>query len=77
VLCVQVVQANNTGSNWREKKIELFSANKQTICKIAMKIENLNKENLVDKIHKLKVKKLELNVDCHIKTGKNHNLLQV
>jgi hypothetical protein len=34
-------------------------------------------KNLVNKIHKLVVKKLKLNVDCHIKTQRNHNLLQV
>ncbi len=31
----------------------------------------------IDKIHKLIVKELKLNVNCHIKTCKNHNLLQV
>jgi len=78
LLCVQVVQTNNNGSSWREKKRQqLSSANKQMICKIAMKVENLNYKNIVHKIHKLIVKKLKLNVDCHIKTGKNYNLLQV
>jgi hypothetical protein len=38
---------------------------------------NLIKKNLVDKIHKLIVKELKLNINCHIKIGKNHNLVQV
>ncbi len=31
----------------------------------------------MNKIHKLKIKKLKLNLNCHIETSKNHNLLQV
>jgi hypothetical protein len=33
--------------------------------------------NLVEKIDKLIVKKLKLNINDHIKTYKNHNLFQV
>jgi hypothetical protein len=45
--------------------------------KLAKKIENLNLKNLVNKIYKLIVKELKLNVNRQIKTSKNHNLLQV
>jgi hypothetical protein len=43
----------------------------------ALILKNLVKKNLVDKIHKLIVKKLKLNVNCHIKIGRNHNFFQV
>jgi hypothetical protein len=36
-----------------------------------------NKKNkIVNKIHKLIVKEFKLNVNCYIKTSKNHNLPQ-
>jgi hypothetical protein len=35
------------------------------------------KKIIVDKVHKLVVMKLKLDVDCHIQTSRNHNLLQV
>jgi hypothetical protein len=34
-------------------------------------------KNLIDKIHKLIVKELKLNVNHHIKKNRNHDLLQV
>jgi hypothetical protein len=37
----------------------------------------LIKKNLIDKIHKLIVKEIKLNVNRHIKTNRNHNLFQV
>jgi hypothetical protein len=45
----------------------------QNICKLAKKTENFNLKNIINKIHK----KLKFNVNCHIKTCKNHNLLKV
>jgi hypothetical protein len=64
LFCVQVVQINNNKSNWREKKkTQLSNVDKQKICELAKKqkkTKNLNKKNLVDKIHKLIVKELKL-----------------
>jgi len=61
-----------------EKGKQLPNADKQKICKLAKKAKkNLNLKNIVDKIHKLIVKKLKFNVNRHIKISKNHNLLQV
>ncbi len=60
-----------------EKKKQFFSAYKQKTCKLAKKVENPNFKKLVDKIHKLIVKKLKLNVNCHIKIGRNHNHFEV
>ncbi len=61
----------------QKKKKQLSNANKQKICKLAKKTKKFNENNLVDKTHKLIVKEPKLNVDCHIKTCRNHNLLQV
>jgi hypothetical protein len=60
-----------------EKKKQLSSGYKQKTCKLVKKVGNLNFKKKVDKIHKLIVKKFKLNVDCHIKIGRNHNLFQV
>jgi hypothetical protein len=57
----------------KKKKKKLSNADKQKICELAKKAKNLNLKNLVNKIHKLIVREL----NCHIKTDKNHNLLQV
>ncbi len=59
------------------KKKQLFNADKQKKCELAKKTSNLNFKNLVDKMRKLIIKKLKLNVNHHIKRGRNHNLLQV
>jgi hypothetical protein len=37
----------------------------------------LIKKNLIYKIHKLIVKKVKFNINDHIKTYRNHNLLQI
>jgi hypothetical protein len=47
------------------------------ICELVKKAKKINSKNLVGKIHKLIIEKLKLNVNHHIKTCKNHNLLQV
>jgi hypothetical protein len=41
------------------------------------KTKKVNKKNLVNKLHKLIVKKLKFNVNCHIRTCRNHNLFQI
>jgi hypothetical protein len=41
------------------------------------KAKNFNLKNLVDKMHKLIIKELKLNLNYHIKTCRNHNLLQI
>jgi hypothetical protein len=51
LLCVQVVQTNNNEFGW----------------KLVKKVEFFNQKYLIDKIHKLIVKELKLNVNCHIK----------
>jgi hypothetical protein len=60
-----------------KRKKQLFGANERKMCELAKKAKNLNYKNLVDKIHKLIVRELKLNVNHNIKIGKNHNLLQV
>jgi len=44
LLCVQVVQTNINESSWRErkKKKQLANTNKQKICKLVKKAENIN-----------------------------------
>jgi hypothetical protein len=68
LLCVQVVQTNNNEFNWKEEKKQPSHVDKQKIYKLAKKAENFNQKNLIDKIHKLIVKELKLNVNCHVKT---------
>jgi hypothetical protein len=46
-----------------KKKKQLFSANKQNICKIAKTKEIFNLKNLGDKIHKLIIKEVKLNIN--------------
>jgi hypothetical protein len=53
-----------------EKKKQLSNVDKQEICKLVKKQKILNLKNIIDKIHKLIVKKLKLNVNCHIKIGR-------
>jgi hypothetical protein len=77
LLCVQVVQTNNNEFSPREKKKQFFIANKQKIYKLVKKTKKINLKNLVDKIHKLIVKELKLNINCHIKIDQNHNLLPI
>jgi hypothetical protein len=75
LLCIQIVQTNNNESNWREKKNkQLFDASKPKKRKVNLprKPRNL----IVNKKHKLIVKEFKLNVNCYIKTSKNHNLPQ-
>jgi hypothetical protein len=77
LLCVQVVQINNNESNWKEKRKKIL-VQTTNICELAKnEIKKKQKKQLVDKIHKLIVKELKLNINCHIKTSKNHNLFQV
>jgi hypothetical protein len=59
------------------KKKQLSSVDKQNTGKLAKKANNNNLKNLVDKIHKPIVKEFKLNVNRHIKIGKNHNFFQV
>jgi hypothetical protein len=61
-----------------EKRKNNFSnANKQMISELSKKINKFNFKNLLDKMHKLIVKKLKLNVNCHMKISRNHNFLQI
>ncbi len=46
------------------------------IVELAKKAKKINQNNLVYKIHKLIVKELKLNGDCHNKTSRNHNLVR-
>jgi hypothetical protein len=74
LLCIQIVQTNNNESNWREKKKkQLSSANKQ---KKNVNLLWKHKIFIVNKIQKLIVKEFKHNVNCYIKTSKNHNLPQ-
>ncbi len=50
------------------KKKQLFNANKPKICELAKKINKFFYKNLVNKMHKLIIKELKLNVNHHIKT---------
>jgi transposase len=77
LLCVQVVETNNNEFSPREKKKWFSNANKQKIYELVKKTKKNYLKNLVDKIHKLIVKELKLNVNCHIKIDKNHNLLPI
>jgi hypothetical protein len=58
----------------RTKK-QLSNVDKQKLSKLVKKIENFNFKNIINKIHKLTIKKLELNVNHHIETSKTHKLL--
>jgi hypothetical protein len=61
-----------------EKRKNNFSnANKQMISELSKKINKFNFKNLLDKMHKLIVKKLKLKVNCHMKISRNHNFLQI
>jgi hypothetical protein len=73
LLCVQVVQIDNNKFSWREKKKCFSSVGKQNICKLAKKVENLSLKIVIDKIHKRIIKEFTVNVNHHIKIGKNHN----
>jgi hypothetical protein len=75
LFCIQVVQTKHNEFSWGKKKKKLSNVDKQKICKLAKKAKNNNKNNLVDKIQKLIVKELKLNVNCHIKISRNHNFL--
>ncbi len=77
LLCVQVVQTNNNEFSPRETKKQFSNANKQKIYELVKKAENFNLKNLIDKIHKLIVKELKLDINCQIKIDKNHNLLPI
>jgi hypothetical protein len=77
LFCVQVVQTNNNESSKKEKKKQLSNVDKQKMCELAKKTKKLNFKNLVNKIHKLIIKELKLNVNHNNKIVKNHNLLQV
>jgi len=74
---VQIVQTNHNESNWREEKKQFSNVDKQKIWELAKKAKNFNLKNLVDKMHKLIIKELKLNLNYHIKTCRNHNLLQI
>jgi hypothetical protein len=45
LLCVQVVQINNNESNWREKKKQLFSVDKQKNTNLQSKQLKKKKKN--------------------------------
>jgi hypothetical protein len=75
LLCVQVVQTNNNELSSREKNKQLPNVDRQNVCELVKKTENFDLKNLVDRIHKLIIKKLKLNTNCYIKIGRNHNLL--
>jgi transposase len=68
LFCVQVVQTSNNECSWGKKT-----------NKTSKRYPKLSKKqnNLVNKIHKLIIKEPKLNVHRHIKTGRNHILLQV
>jgi hypothetical protein len=57
----------------KKKRHLLFIVDKQKICEHVKKAKKINKKNSVNKMQK----KFKLNVDCHIKICKNHNLLEV
>jgi hypothetical protein len=62
----------------REKrKNNIFSANKQKKSEFTKEKKKLLKKHLIDKIHKLIVKELKFNINHHIQTRKNHNLIQI
>ncbi len=42
LLYVQVVQTNNNESSWNKRKKQLSNLNKQKICELIKKVENLN-----------------------------------
>jgi hypothetical protein len=72
LLCVQVVQTNNNESSWREKiKTTTF------YCKQAKDMEVCPKKKSWLKKSNWQHLYLKFNVDCHIKTYKNHNLFLV
>ncbi len=48
---------------------------KKNICKLAKKIKRFYSKNLVDKICKLIIKELKLNVNYPIETSRNHYFL--
>jgi hypothetical protein len=77
LLCVPDVQTNNNEFNWREKKNNFLVHMNKRYANLPRKQKYLNWKNIVNQIHKQIVKELKLNVNCHIKIGKNHNLLQV
>jgi hypothetical protein len=60
-----------------KKKKTTFWLNKQKKLCEAMKARKLTLKNLFDKIHKLIVKELKLNINDHIKRDRTHNLFQV
>jgi len=67
LFCVQVVQSSNNECDCTQAK-DMQSCQK--------KQKNWVK-NLINKIHKLIIKEVRLDVNCHIKIGRNYNLLQV
>jgi len=71
LFCVRVVQTTNNESNWKKKK-QLSNVYNQKICKLVKKNKSkyLNQKNIIDKIQKLIIKELKLNVSCHIKATK-------
>jgi hypothetical protein len=61
---------NSIEEKKKKKNIFLLQTKDMWACQIA---KYLNLKSSIDKIHK----ELNFNIDSHIKTYKNHNLLQV
>ncbi len=62
LFCVKLCKLTTMNPVGKKKK-QLFSANKQNICKIAKTKEIFNLKNLGDKIHKLIIKEVKLNIN--------------
>jgi len=76
LFCVQIVQTKNNEVSWKGGK-KKCSVDKQKICELGKKVENFIKKKKIDNIYKLIIKEFNLNVNCHTKISRNHNLLQV
>jgi hypothetical protein len=59
----------------KKKRQQLFVLTNKKSAILPRNQKILIKKKIVDKIHKLIVKELKFNVNCHIKIGRNHNLL--
>jgi hypothetical protein len=59
-----------------EEKRKINNFLMQTSKKENVNLPRKQKNLIVNKIHKVIVKEFKLNVNCYIKTSKNHNLPQ-
>jgi hypothetical protein len=72
LFCVQVVQTSNNESNWRKKKkISTFYCKQAKDMWACQESKNLNKKNLIDKIHK----EFKLNVNHNIVSNSWNGLI--